>query len=476
MAFSQENGAGLELTNRQIQHQTLSPKQRQSLEVLQLSFPDLEQKLRNELSHNPFIEVDELPFEEQIPSESVSPEEGERRSSDDDNAFEEWTAENNDEWRDEFPLPDLAEGNDGAKPDFLLFRQAPGPSLQEDLLQELNLSKLPRGVSKELCETLVDQLDEEGFLRIPLADVAMNCDCSVAEVEKALKVIQQFDPPGVGARTLQECWLLQLKRRGELTENFEKLLTVLTDDLERNRPEAAAKKLNISMEELDRMIRKLRRLNRAPLPVEHHNPVVTPDLEIARNDRGGFTVALTRERRTYRLSSYAEMADAPDAGAGFASKVKEAKELLEALQFRKSTLLRIGEMLVDVQRAFLEEGPEKLRPFTMKQAADFLGFRSESSVSRAVSEKYVQTPHGLFPLRYFFSAGYVSDKGDQVSRRADMELLRKLVADEDKHNPLSDEKLSALLREAGHPVARRTVVKYRELLKIPNSSMRKEHF
>ena len=476
MAFSPGNSAGFQIENRQVQHQRLSQKQRQSLEVLQLSLPELEQRLAAELAVNPFIEAEEVPPELQAP-EPDPRSSGETPDEEDENALEAWAAENGDMWRDELPLPeDPAESAPAPAADFLLFSQAPGPSLQESLLQELALSKVPRGVSRKVCEALIDQLDEEGFLRTPTADVAMNCNVSADAVEKALAFVQEFDPPGVGARSLQECWLLQLERRGELTENFRRLLTELTGDLERNRPDEAARKLHISMEELERMFRKLRRLNRSPVPSEHAAPPVLPDLEIAADGKGGFRVTLTRERRNYRLSPYAEMADAPDAGADFAAKVKDAKILLEALQFRKSTLLRLGEMLVDVQRPFLEEGPEKLRPFTMKQAAEYLDFKSESTVSRAAAGKHVLTPHGLFPLRYFFSAGYVSEEGGEVSRRADMELLRKLIDEEDKHSPLSDEKLSELLRAAGHPVARRTVVKYRELMKIPNSSMRKEHF
>ena len=136
----------------------------------------------------------------------------------------------------------------------------------------------------------------------------------------------------------------------------------------------------------------------------------------------------------------------------------------------------MAEMLIDVQRPFLESGPEKLRPFTMKQAAEYLKFKSESTISRAAASKYVKTPHGVFPFKYFFTTGYISEDGDSVSRTADMELLKKLVDEEDKKHPLSDDKLSQLLNQAGHPVARRTVAKYRDLLKIPSSSLRKEHF
>ena len=278
MAFSPENSAGFQIENRQIQHQGLSQKQRQSMEVLQLSLPELEQRLAAELALNPFIEVEEAPPELQTPEPAP---ENSGETPDDEDALENWGFENSDEWRDELPLPaDPAEAAPAPAADFLLYSQAPGPSLQENLLQELALSKIPRGVSRKVCEALIDQLDEEGFLRTPVADVAMNCNVSAAAVEKALSFVQDFDPPGVGARSQQECWLLQLKRRGELTENFRRLLTELTGDLERNHPDEAARKLHISMEELKAMLGKLRHLNRSPVPAEHASPPVQPDLEI----------------------------------------------------------------------------------------------------------------------------------------------------------------------------------------------------
>jgi RNA polymerase sigma-54 factor len=361
-------------------------------------------------------------------------------------------------------------------PDFLLFESAPAPTLEDDLKQELELSILPDGVKKEICEYLIEQLDEEGFLRIPTADVAMNCNSDIEDVDRALEFLQSFDPPGVGARTLQECWLLQLKRRGELTPEFETLLTGLTDEISRNRPDLIAARLHISMAEVETMYNKIKRLNRAPVQSENIQQTIVPDVEIIKNDNGTFYASSTKEKRSFKLSEYASWENAPDAGKDFVEKIKEAKNLLEALEFRKSTIMRIAEMLIDTQHEFLEYGPEKLKPFTMKQAAEYLDFKNESTVSRAVAEKYVKTPVGIFPLKYFFSAGYVSNNGEEVSRRADMEKLKELIEMEDKRHPLSDEKLSQLLNEAGHPVARRTVVKYRELMKIPNSSLRKEHF
>ena len=201
-----------------------------------------------------------------------------------------------------------------------------------------------------------------------------------------------------------------------------------------------------------------------------------PEVEIVPDEKEGFCARMLKEKRTYKLSEHAQCVNDPDAGSDFAAKVREGKNLLEALEFRKETILRMAEMLIEIQRPFLESGPEKLRPFTMKQAAEYLKFKSESTISRAAASKYIKTPHGVFPFKYFFTAGYVSKEGTEVSRTADMELLKKLVDEEDKKHPLSDDKLSKLLNEAGHPVARRTVAKYRDIMNIPSSSLRKEHF
>ena len=463
-------GSEIRLEKKLEQRQKLSMKQRQSLELLHCSRMELEQYLADIISINPFIETEELPVDDGTKEFSTT--DSGPESTEDESLYDELNAENSDEWLDFLPVPETPAG----QTDFLLFESAPGPTLEENLKQELELSTLPENVNKELCLYIIEQLDDEGFLRIHPADVAMNCNAGMDDVERAVGFIQSLDPPGVGARNLQECWLLQLERRGELTPEFEQLLTVLADDVERNRLDLVAAKLHISMDELKLMFKKLKRLNRAPVSADSNTVFVTPDVEIIVDKDGEFFAQCPREKKQYKLSGYAEWENAPDAGKDFVEKIRDAKNLLEALEFRKSTLLRIGEMIIDKQRDFLESGPEKLKPFTMKQAAEYLDFKSESTVSRAVAEKYIKTPQGFFPLKYFFSAGYVSEDGAEVSRRADKEKLRELIETEDKCHPFSDEKLSQLLNESGHPVARRTVVKYRELMKIPNSSLRKEHF
>lgn len=463
----------LQLDAKQTQTQHLTVKQRQALDVLFLSRQELDEKLSQALLENPLIEAVE--YEEELPS---APTREEAPPTEDESGYEAELYENSDEWSEALPLPEPAFASAPENPaDFLLYTPAAERPLREMLQTELNFCRDLSAAEREAAEMIILNLEDNGLLHTPLQDIAMSSGSSMEEAENALKKIQQFDPPGVAARSMSECLLLQLERKGEKTPLFEKLLDGMLDELKRNRPDIAAQKLGISMDELKNMFERVRILNFPPVSTAAAaGTVITPEVEIRPDGKGGFEAFMLKERRSYKLSKDAEFAAAPDAGADFAAKAREGKNLLEALEFRKGTILRMAEMLIHVQRGFLESGPEKLRPFTMKQAAEYLDFKSESTISRAAASKYVRTPHGVFPFKYFFTAGYVSEEGNEVSRTADMELLKKLVDEEDKKHPLSDDKLSQLLNKAGHPVARRTVAKYRDIMNIPSSSLRKEHF
>ena len=475
MSGTFSNSNNLQLDAKQTQQQHLTMKQRQALEVLFLSRQELETKLSEALLANPLIEVEEVP--EEILNISVS-QENQPQQTEDESLYEAEIYENSDSWNEILPLPPEPSAFSGESvEDFLLYTPAQERPLRETLQSELNLCRNIPVEVRDAAEHIILNLDDNGMLRTPLEDIAMSCGASMDEVSQALQIVRQFDPPGIGARNIQECLLLQLERKGEKTPLFEKLLKDYFDDLMRNRLDTVVQKLGISMKELEEMFQKLRRLNPVPVTAASQTgSVIIPEVEIVRNEDGTFSAVPLKEKRTYKLSSYADLASSADAGADFAAKAKEGKNLLEALEFRKGTILRMAEMLIDIQHSFLESGPEKLRPFTMKQAAEYLKFKSESTISRAAASKYVKTPHGVFPFKYFFTAGYISEDGNSVSRTADMELLKKLVDEEDKKHPLSDDKLSQLLNKAGHPVARRTVAKYRDLMKIPSSSLRKEHF
>lgn len=461
--------AGLGVQQEQRQH--LSLNMRRSLELLALPLAELDLQLTAELQVNPLLEENIVPVE--------SPELPEKNSgeTEDENDFES-RIDIADQWREHLPLPD-AGGDDDEHWDYINSLPAAPPPLRAGLIREIATMELP----EKLCQCameIVFALDDDGYLKTPLADLAMICDAGLNELEKALRIVQEIAPAGVGARDLPECLKLQLLRRGQFSVDMEKLLAGGVAELENNRPDILVKKLGVSPEKLAEMLKLLRSLN--PFPGRQNSDsgaVVIPDLVISRTPQGNYTAALRSFRRDFIISErYIKMlADPsldPETRAYLAVNHTRAKELLKAIELRGTTLKRLGDMLAEVQAEFFDRGVEFLKPLTMKQAAGILEV-SESTVSRAVAEKYAETPQGVLPLKFFFSGGIESGQGD-LSNQAVMEKIRQLVELEDPKSPLSDDAIARELKKSGIAVARRTVAKYRDILKIPASKMRKKFF
>ncbi len=463
------------LTGKMIQQLQLSTGQLQSLEILALPQAALESFLTQEFAVNPVLEESPPPADIPDNSHEERPE-----TPDDENDYEK-NAGCADEWADELPLPGISGGVPADELDYLGNSPAPPPSLKTMLINELECSNCPEELHAAALE-IISALDEDGFIAVPLADIAMANDLDMETVMQALHYIQMIAPAGVAARDVAESLKLQLSRAGKLTPAFEKLLTEGREDLEKNRLPALCDKLQLAPDELAGMLRTLRSLNPAPGRDSYSSAaVVVPDLEILPDGNGGYRVAVRRERQARVMISplYEKLLQdgnlsADDRGY-LQEKISRAKELVQALNMRDSTLKRLGEMLVDTQREFFEHGIKELRPLTMKQAAGILEL-SESTISRAVSEKTAETPQGSYPLRFFFPGGFNSDAGEAVAVQAVKEKIRNAIGKEDPHAPLSDETLSAMLKAEGLNVARRTVAKYRESMKIPASSLRKKHF
>lgn len=459
-----EQSANLE----QKQVQKLSQHQRQSLELLHCPVLELEQFLANELKVNPMLE------ELEPLSEPQNTEDGQEESQ--------CTVEL-DEWGDEVDIPDPERlRRSEEQPDYLLNRPAPGPTLAEQLDTEIITSGCSARTA-ELAMEIAALLDDTGYLKTPLADLAMTCNADMQELEEALKLIQSFDPPGIGARDLAECLRLQLERKGKLTPLLEEIISGGLEDIENNRLPQLARRLGVAMDELLAALAELRKLDPTPgVRSGGSSSAAVVELEIVRQIDGEYLVRLTREQpmRLGVSSRYADLLRDPALSAEdrayLEEKLAAARELIKGLEKRKSTLLRLGEVIAVHQKDFLDRGPEYLHGFTMKQAADAIGVH-ETTVSRAVDGKYVATPHGVFKLKYFFSGAYSSTAGggSDISANAVKERLRELIRREDPHSPLSDEKLSELLSAEGVSVARRTVAKYREAMNIPSAGKRKKY-
>ena len=459
------------------QRQQLSARTLQSLELLHLPLPELEARLTRELETNPVLE-------ESAPEEAPAPDERDEHDENDESQLDAQNAEA-DEWNDSLPLPDA--GNDASGiHDRFANSPAPPEPLEALLERELATSGADDR-TRAVALALIESLDENGFLTTPLADVAMACDADLDEVEKALKLVQSFDPPGIGARDLPEALKLQLERSGKLTPALEKLVDEHLDDVAKNKLPQVAKALGVSLEELLQLLETLKTLNPAPAAEFRQAPesFVEPELEIKRARDGSYTVKPLRERRREVVISerYLKMLEDPKTDPETREYVRErvqrARELLAALDRRKSTLEKLGEVIVETQKDFLDRGVKALHPLTMKRAGEMMNV-DESTVSRAAADKLVITPQGVFPCRFFFGSGFApasaggegsADAG--VSNRAVMERIREIVAAEDPAHPESDDAIAARLKAEGTPVARRTVAKYRDLMKIPSSSLRR---
>ncbi|MBQ7207460.1 MAG: RNA polymerase factor sigma-54 [Lentisphaeria bacterium] len=458
------------------QKQSISPLQQQAAELLHLSRQELETRIDRELATNPLLEEDTAPPQENAGEETEpSRDDGAR----DDDAPSELDAERM-IWGDDLPVSAASRDPDDDG-DFWSGAPAPPPSMEEQLASEVATSGLDDRM-KELASCIIDNLDARGFLASHPADLAMLCNADMEEMDRALALVRSFDPPGIAARDLSECLRLQLARKNALTPLMEKLTEKDSlDEIAANHLPRLAARLGVSMEELKKALAELKKLNPAPgseLAPQTLMPA-DPELEIVRRgDDYAVVSSGSRERSLFIPERYEKLLQDPNLSGSDRSyieeKMRSARELIRALRLRGDTVSGIGKVLIRTQRDFLDRGPAALKPLTMKQAGEILGLH-ETTVSRAVAGKYVRTPRGIFPLRYFFSGGYKSSEGEDVASRAVQEKLRELVAQEDPRDPLSDDKLAKLLREEGLDVARRTIAKYRELLRIPSSRLRKQY-
>ena len=439
---------------------------------------DLETRLPREREANPVLE--ELP-----PAEPPPEDRRDSAETEDESRFDERNADA-DEWSDELPLPDSAgsRSDDDDLHDRLGNSPAPPPPLGEQLEWELAACPLPAR-DRELALAVISAIDQDGYLATPLADLAMGCNADLDEMERALRIVQSFDPPGIGARTLAESLKLQLERAGTLTPLLEKILRDHLLDIERNKLPQIAKACGVSLDEVRGALEVLKSLNPTPAGALNRADAgfIEPELEIFRTRKGEYRVRLLRERRREVVISerYLKMLADPNLDSATRSYIKEhvqrAQELLQALDRRKSTLEKLGEVIVATQKDFLDHGVKALHPLTMKHAGELMGL-DESVVSRAAADKLVVTPQGTFPCRYFFSSGFGAGdgaEGEGQSSRAIMERIKEIVADEDAAHPLSDDAIAAILKKQGVNIARRTVAKYREAMHIPSSSLRRRH-
>jgi len=354
-------------------------------------------------------------------------------------------------------------------------------SLQELLMEQLNTEDCTPEV-RRAAEEVIGNIDDDGFFRSVPAEIAQAVPCPLETAEEALRLVQTFDPPGIGAGSLTECLLIQLDRAGKKSGPLTTLVSEHLDDLEHNRLPKIAKEMGVTVPEVKAMEDELRRTcdPRPAASLSQFRTEYCPvEVTIERGD-DGFTVRPNREYEPRFLipNRYLKMLDDPltdqETRDYILKNLKSLMEIRKALADRESTIVRIARIIADQQYDFFDKGPEYLRPMTMRDVADRLGVH-ETTVSRAIANKYMATPAGTFKFRDFFTGGYQNTDGEDVSSSAVKEYIREAVANENPAHPLSDQKIAEDLKKKGLDVARRTVAKYREELGIPSSQGRKQY-
>lgn len=480
---------------QQKQTQTLAPRMIQSMEILQLPVTALLERVEEELRENPVLEVGEadpsLPDEqyETEPNKATSEKElivDETGNNADD--FERLVEMDNDvpDHFDDRPRVSSNRVQDSMdRQHDLMANVLDRPeSLHEYLMHQLGELELDRDLLM-MCQRIISTLSPNtgGYLRVSLEDL-LPADHSAEQLElaeAALRLIQTLDPIGVGARDLRECLLLQITNDLPFHQEVRRLVSDHLEDLRDNRMPQIQKATGYSFDLIKEAVQQLRKLNPKPAGsfAETTAPAITPDVLVFKDETGRYTVrAEEAPIGNLYISNYYKKRHASgqltaEEKEFLKKKYASAKWLLESIEQRRNTVSRVAQAIVDHQKAFLDEGPEHLVPLKMQQIADRVGVHV-TTVSRAVDDKWMDTPRGLIPMRRFFVGGTQNEEGEDVAWDRVQIELKKLVDGEDKADPLSDEILKEKLNELGLDVARRTIAKYRKKLGILSSRQRRD--
>ena len=482
---------------QQKQVQTLAPRMIQSMEILQMARAELEERIDQEMTENPVLET-----RAEDPS-LPSPEKSKDKETGNDVEEKELVVDSDNNAEDDFErllnldndVPDhfderprlssnrVQEFSD-RQHDLMANVEDRSETLQHHLVMQLSELDLDHRMYV-MCERIISALNaaDGGYLKTSLVDLlpADSDEEDLRLAERALKRVQKLDPIGVAARDLRECLLLQLTDDMPYLDELRCLINGHLEDLRDNRIPQIQKATGYTIEQINNAWAQLRKLDPKPAShfVEAYVPSVTPDLWVETDDEGNYHVKMDEgpSRNLFISNYYRKRLQSGKATAEekefIKRKVNAAQWLLEAIEQRRSTLTRVAQETINHQRAFLDVGPEAIQPLKMQEIADIVGVHV-TTVSRAVDDKWIETPRGIFPLRRFFVGGTQTDDGEDIAWDRIRIKLQELVDNEDKSKPLSDDELVKRLKALGFNVARRTINKYRQKLRIPSSRQRRD--
>jgi len=470
----------LRQTLRMEQKLILAPQIIQSIEILQLPIMELQERIEQEISENPLLEIAEAPEQEEVEEEAAEPEAPSAKVSEFEK-IEEMAEDYNDYYTMTYNRR-AGEEASSKKAEAIMNTPAPSMSLQDYLFTQLRMLDLPADKLK-IGEAIIYNIDDNGYLQYPLEELIEQPEREklLGAYEEMLAVIQTLDPPGVGARDLKECLLLQLQN-GQNKFTLEKeIISNYLEAIEKNKFPYVAKQMGRTVEEVKQAVSNIASLNPRPGALFSQEEIhyIKPDVFVEEID-GHFQVFLDESGiPPLRISnSYREILRSKKTSSRtkdfIKKKMESAQWLMDAIQQRRQTLLKVATAIVRHQETFLRKGIQYLRPLKMKQIAEAVGVHV-STVSRAISGKYLQAPRGIFPIKYFFTGGTIDAGGETTSWKTIKHRIKELIEKEDKKNPLSDDAIAELLTAEGHRVARRTVTKYRKAMNLGSSRQRRQY-
>jgi RNA polymerase sigma-54 factor len=467
------------LHTKLVQKLILTPSLQQAIKLLPMSTLELSELLNQEMVENPMLE--------EVPTEELQPVEAAQEKQEDKTNKEK---EKSDSWDDqdyEYFFGDYLDDGYRSRTPTEVKELPPientlstGQSLTDHLLWQLSMQN-DETLNRAIGEAIIGNLDDDGYLVATVDELASMGPWAPDDVERTLLLVQRFDPIGVAARDLQECLLLQLRHLGMAGTPAERIVTEHMRLLQNHQAPELARKLGIPMDDLKQHIELIRHLD--PKPGSRLNPsqsqYVIPDVYIVKVE-DQYVAALNEEGLPQlrispvyrRLLDKAAPENTDETRSYVKDKFRSALWLIKSVEQRQKTIHKVATSIINFQRDFLDHGIEYLRPLVLRDVANDIGMH-ESTVSRVVTNKYMHTPQGVFEMKYFFHSGIASSYGEAVSSVTIKQRIRKIIEQEDQRKPLSDSKIVSILQREGLELARRTIAKYREELKIPTSNQRK---
>jgi RNA polymerase sigma-54 factor len=495
---------GLQLSQRLTQSLVLAPQLQQSLALLQAPTLELKALVEQELQQNPVLEevaVTETDLQEKESGDSdktanektdlseppadlsfdSASEKAAGEPADDFQAEFERLVQMDQEWRDHFAqtnLPMRASAEDEEKRQFMFDSLVASTSLQENLLEQLRESSLSEE-DQQIGEMVIGNIDDYGYVQATVEELAATTGVPVEKIQMVLKEIQSFDPPGVGARDLRECLLIQMDRTHQQESLEYRIVRDFMEALGRRRIPEIARGTETEVDEVQDALANIARLEPRPGRsfLANNDQFVLPEVFVHRSG-DEFVVTTNNEHIPHlRISNtykdlMAQEENSSEVRNYIREKIRAGKFLIKSLHQRQQTILSIAREIVSRQREFMGKGVAFLKPLTMVQVAEVVGVH-ETTVSRAVSGKYMQTPQGIFEMKYFFTAGIQTASGDGMSNTSVKDMIEEIFKNENPAKPLSDHQVVQMLAEKGIVIARRTVAKYRTELNILPSNLRK---